>query len=343
LARLSLLISALFLSSVSSGAPLAPDGIFHDSGVQGGLIVHLGCGDGRLTAELGPGEEFLVHGLDPDPANVAEARKNIRAMSRYGVVSVELWSGPALPYEDDMVNLIVVEHAEAVTRQEIMRVLVPQGVAYVRRDGGWEKNVKPSNPKMDEWTHYLHDAGNNAVSSDELIAAPHQLRWVGGPRWVRHHDHMSSLMAQVSAGGRLFYIFDEGNTASMQFPARWAVIARDAYNGKILWKRRIEKWHPSVWPGKFGPARLPRRLVAGGDRVYVTLGIEAPLSALDASTGATIRTYEDTAATEEILFADGTLFLIVNESPVSYPDRSFPGLIHDTQSPTTATSWIGGN
>jgi len=323
----------------------APEGIaiLKATKTVGGLVVHVGCGDGRLTASLRGSESYLVHGLDRSPANIENSRRNIRSMNLYGPVSVELWAGRDLPYEDDMVNLVVVEDAASVSLQEITRVLVPRGVAYVRRDGRWEKETKPANPKMDEWTHYLHDAGNNAVSSDALIASPHQLRWVGGPRWVRHHDHMSSLEAQVSAGGRLFYIFDEGNTASMQFPERWAVIARDAFNGTVLWKRRIEKWHPSVWPGKFGPARLPRRLVASDDRVYVTLGIESPLSALDASTGETIRTYEGTAATEEILFAEGTLFLIVNESPVSYPDRSFPSFIYDTQSPTTATSWIGSN
>ena len=34
------------------------------------------------------------------------------------------------------------------------------------------------------------------------------------------------------------------------------------------------------------PVAVPRRLVAAGDRVYVTLGYQAPLTALDAATGA---------------------------------------------------------
>ncbi len=33
-------------------------------GVQGGLIVHLGCGDGRLTAALGASDRYLAHGMD---------------------------------------------------------------------------------------------------------------------------------------------------------------------------------------------------------------------------------------------------------------------------------------
>ena len=41
-----------------------------DASFTGGLIVHLGCGDGRLTAALGAGRGCLVHGLDTDAAIV---------------------------------------------------------------------------------------------------------------------------------------------------------------------------------------------------------------------------------------------------------------------------------
>ena len=40
--------------------------ILEASGIQGGLVVHLGCGDGKLTAALRAGDSFLVHGLDAD-------------------------------------------------------------------------------------------------------------------------------------------------------------------------------------------------------------------------------------------------------------------------------------
>mgnify|MGYP001054875620 CR=1 FL=1 len=41
------------------------------TGVQGGMIVHLGCGDGTLTADLRASDRYLVQGLDTDPARVA--------------------------------------------------------------------------------------------------------------------------------------------------------------------------------------------------------------------------------------------------------------------------------
>ena len=47
-----------------------------------------------------------------------------------------------------------------------------------------------------------------------------------------------------------------------------------------------------------------------------TLGIDGPVSAIDAATGETIRTYRGTEATEEMIVADGVLFLVVNDNPV---------------------------
>ena len=35
-------------------------GVVEDSGVKGGLVVHLGCGDGKLTAALRVNDSYLV-------------------------------------------------------------------------------------------------------------------------------------------------------------------------------------------------------------------------------------------------------------------------------------------
>ena len=61
---------------------------------------------------------------------------------------------------------------------------------------------------------------------------------------------------------------------------------------------------------------MPRRLVAIGDTIYVTLGIDAAVTAVDAADGKALRTYAGTAGTEEIVVRDGVLFLVVNPNPV---------------------------
>ena len=303
------------------------------SGVQGGLIVHIGCSKGELTATLGQGDAYIVHGLDTDGKMVSAARAHITSLGRYGKVSVDTFDGGTLPYIDNLVNLVVAEELGDVRMDEIMRVLAPGGTAYVKHDGTWNRQVKPRPNDIDEWTHYLHDATGNAVAHDTVVGPPRRMQWVGSPRWGRHHDHMSSVSAVVTSGGRLFYIVDEAPRFSILIAPEWKLVARDAFNGTILWKRSIGQWYNHLHPLKSGPAELPRRLVAQADRVYVTLGLDAPISVLDAATGRTIRTYNNTAGTDEILVSDGlVLALIGGESAPSATAKPKPENLKDPSS-----------
>jgi outer membrane protein assembly factor BamB len=310
------MISAWILCAALAAAASAQEArrILDAAGVKGGLIVHLGCGDGKLTAALRGNDSFIVHGLDSDAKNVDAARKHIRSLGLYGKVSAELWDGKRLPYVDNLVNLIVAGDECRVASDEIMRVLAPNGVVLTHHALRITLR-KPRLKEMDDWTHYLHDPSNNAVSRDTLVGPPRHLQWIAGPRWSRHHDHMSSVSAMVAANGRMFSIVEEGPRAAVWLPPQWALVARDAFNGTVLWRQSIAQWNTHLWPLKSGPNQLPRRLVAVGDRVYVTLGINSPVTALDAATGKTLRTYDGTAFTDEILLADGTLFLLVGGAP----------------------------
>lgn len=318
------LVFAVARTAMAGDAGPRPDDeqarrILAAAGVQGGLVVHLGCGEGRLTAALRASDSYLVHGLDADAGNVDKAREYIQARDLYGPVSVDRFDGRRLPYIDNLVNLLVAEDLGGVPMTEVTRVLAPNGVAYIQRNGTWSKTVKPRPRAIDEWTHYLHDPQGTMVARDTVVGLPRRLQWVGGPKWLRNHDFMSSLNGLVSSGGRIFYIIDEGLRNHMYLPARWVVVARDAFNGTILWKRRIDLWFPHTWPFKSGPGHLPRRIVADGDRVYVTLGINAPLSVLDAATGRTIRTYAHSKGTAEIVLSDGVLFLVVDPDKKPFP------------------------
>ena len=164
------------------------------AGVKGGLIVHVGCGDGRLTAALYRGSTFRVHGLDADPERIQQARGFIRSTGLYGPVSVEQWGRSRLPYGDNLVNLLVIEELAQVPMREAMRVLVPGGVAYVKRGSAWRKEVKPRPQDTDEWTHYLHDASGNAVAHDEVVGPPRHIQWVAEPRHTRSHRHRSRFV-----------------------------------------------------------------------------------------------------------------------------------------------------
>jgi len=316
---LTVLTTAVGADTNSSSSAEEARRILASTGVQGGLIVHFGCGDGELLAELGDDARFIVHGLDADAENVARARARVLSRGLDGRVSADRCDGRKLPYVDNLANLFVARDVGELPAGEVERVLCPGGVALVHRNGRWLKRTKPWPNEIDEWPHYLHDPQGTMVSSDEVVGLPRRLQWVGDPKWMRNHDFMASLNGMVSSGGRIFYITDEGLRNHIYLPARWTVVARDAFNGTLLWKRSIDSWFPHTFPFKSGPGHLPRRIVADGDRLYVTLGITAPLSVLDAATGKTIRTYDQTKATEEIVLSDGVLYLLVDPDKTTFP------------------------
>ncbi|NOX56935.1 MAG: PQQ-binding-like beta-propeller repeat protein [Planctomycetes bacterium] len=304
--------SSAFAASPTSPGQQAAE-VLRTSGVTGGLVVHIGCGDGRLTVALRANDRYLVHGLDADARHVQKARQNIRAAGLYGPVAVEQWVGERLPYADSLVNLAVVESPELVAAAELMRVLVPGGVALIRQKDGWKKLTKDWSADLGEWTHFLHGADNNAVARDQRVGPPRRLQWLAEPRFARSHEHLASISVVVSAGGRLFAIVDEGPTESVVLPSKWRLVARDAFNGVLLWKRPIRRWESQLRGFRTGPPQVQRRLVAVGNRVYVTLGYGEPISVLDAATGRTLQVFEGTEGTEEITFRDGRLYLLLGE------------------------------
>ncbi len=316
-------ISIITASIAKGDAAKQAAEILHATGTSGGFVVHLGVGTGELTAALRQSASFQVQGLDREPAIVDAARRKLQSLGVYGDVAVDRLVGNELPYVDNFVNLLVAEQLEPVAMQEVMRVLVPNGVAYIKSDGStWKKVIKPRPKNIDEWSHYLHDASGNGVAHDDVVGPPRHLQWVGSPRWSRHHDRMASMSALVSTNGRMFYIMDEGSRISIQMPPKWKLIARDAFNGTVLWKRDIETWQSHLWPLKSGPTQLSRRLVSTHDSVYVTLGYDAPLVALDAATGETKMTFAETASTEEIITIGGKIFVVVRKGKAELADYS---------------------
>jgi outer membrane protein assembly factor BamB len=308
-------VATVALSGVSTQAAEFPTP--QTAGVHGGLIVHVGGMHPNKTANLYESEAFLVHGLDQDPIAVMLTRDDLMNRGIYGPVTVEHWASPLLPYSDGVVNMLIVEEPETIDESEILRVLTPGGVAFVLDEtngaSSWARIDKPRPDEIDQWTHYLYDASGNAVAHDELIAPPNHLRWEADPKRTRDHDAQASMSAMTSSNGRLFYIIDEGPTSLVHEPATWKLVARDAFNGKLLWKRDVGDWITHLHYFRTGPVQLPRLLVSIEDRVYVTLGFGSPVEVLDATTGETLEVFTDTENVEEFVIEDGVLLAVIGE------------------------------
>ncbi|OPX24161.1 MAG: hypothetical protein B1H04_02610, partial [Planctomycetales bacterium 4484_123] len=308
------------------------------SGVKAGLCIHLGRADGQLAAALARGG-MLVHCWYADRAGVQRARALLQAAGLYGQVAVDGGQLSALPYADDLADLVVVDDLPGALRaglslKELLRVLRPGGVGLVGRRAGaalseaelkrllasaqvgeyrlvrqaglWARIVKPRPAGMDEWTHRAYDAAGNCVSRDTALGPLVGLRWLAGPIWPMGTGYQVSNGGMVCAGGRLFAVTLNEVSNCRQLPQtrnqRWFLVARDAYNGLLLWSRRIRR----------GPVRdgqgLARALVAVGDEVYTALGPE--VVALDAATGEVRRTYgAEPSVRLQLAVRGGTLFV----------------------------------
>jgi len=317
--------------------------LVRQSGASGGICAVIGADDAELPMALSQQGRFVVHCLDRDPARCESLRKAICERGAYGTVSAGTFDGAALPYTDNLINVAVLA-GEPVGAAEALRVLAPLGTGFVRDAGDaaraelraagaedlsvldaggtkWLAFRKPWPADIDEWTHYLHAADGNPVAADRVVGPPRHYQWLAGPTWLRSHETDSSVSTLVTAGGRLFYITDEAPISlagDHALPDKWSLAARDAFNGVLLWKVPIRRWGWREWknswfntrPGDV-PLNIQKRLVASGDKVYVTLGYHAPVSQLDARTGEILRTYDGTDPTGEVLLVGGTLVLSV--------------------------------
>jgi outer membrane protein assembly factor BamB len=293
--------------------------VLSDAGVQRGIIVQLGCGDVQRCLDLHNRGKYVVQAIDSDSGKVAAARKKIQSQGSCGVVSARVLSGARLPYLDNLVNLLIADDSLGVSEQEMLRVVRPLGAVLIRKGDAWRKVTKPWPEGMDEWSHFLRDATGNAVSSDKNIAPPRRLQWSASPLWGRSHETNNSVAALVTAGGRMFSIFDYGLTG-MEDPRlgqKWALVARDAFNGTVLWRRPLKTWGLDAWKTRalrFFGGSMARRLVADRDRVYVTLDYGGAVRILDAGTGKILGGIPNTRGAMEILVSSGQVIVACRQA-----------------------------
>ncbi|MCH8218719.1 MAG: PQQ-binding-like beta-propeller repeat protein [Planctomycetes bacterium] len=208
--------------------------------------------------------------------------------------------------------------------QQLAETLRGLGAAHVESmdlDTPWLKITKAWPKQIDEWTHFLHGPDGNPVAQDSIVGPPRHYQWIAGPTWAQSHESDTNLRCLVTGRGRLYFIVNETPTSLAgpeSPPDKWFLQARDAFNGTLLWKRPIKDWGWRQWkpswftprPGVI-PLNLDKRLVAAGEKLYVTLGFRAPVSEVDGRTGEILRTFAGTERTSEILHLDDSLVLTV--------------------------------
>jgi len=281
--------------------------ILAEAGRTRGFCVDLGCGSGELALAIAGKSEMFVHALAADAKSLAVARRRLGASGLYGSrVAVEAGSPSRLPYPDYCANLIVRGDLMAggggkMNWKEVHRVLQPGGLAWIGQGasaagggakltaealraqlraagikdfqvvtagGVWAKIRRGRPAGMGDWGHSGRGGPDNThCANDDLVRAPFQTLWINGPRSFTKYGW------PLIANGRVFL----RHGGMPREDSRWKpptepdlVQAFDAYNGILLWQRRL-------------PERLGRGFVAAGDQVLAAAG--AKLYALHAADG----------------------------------------------------------
>jgi outer membrane protein assembly factor BamB len=234
--------------------------------------------------------------------DVQATRKQLADAGLYGTrIAIHNVASDPLPYADYFANVVIfhVETADDLQRTsaaEIYRVLRPYGGTAVIRcsdalrgavDRWLASGDLPAHTRRDEevgiriergplpgagaWTHQYADAGKSGSSDDQLVRLPLQTLWFGsiGPADIVSRHYRTP--APVAVGGRMF-------VAGIDL-----LHAVDAYNGRILWERRL----PGV--GRWPAAYRGGSIAADEDAVYALQ--QATCLRLDPQTGKTLFAY----------------------------------------------------
>ena len=214
----------------------AAEKILAETGVKKGYALVLDCGEGRLAYELAKRTDLNIVGLEQDPEKLAVARKSLDAAGLLGErIVVEPWDMPSLP--DYFANLIVSDGMlltgqTAGTTEEGRRILRPWGgkaCLSFHRDGQvtWRTYVQDALEGAGAWAQQYCDPQNTACSGDELVYGPLGVLWFGEPGPMGMVERHACAQSPVSMNGRLFMEGEE------------TIMAVDAFNGTLLWKREI--------------------------------------------------------------------------------------------------------
>jgi outer membrane protein assembly factor BamB len=244
----------------------AAEEIVRATGVRQGYCLDLGCGDGRLAYELARRTELRIVAVDPDPGNVAAARRSLDEAGLYGArVTVHRAELDRTGYPEFFADLIVsalsvAEGRRAVPAGELRRLGRPYGgVVCLGRPGGMETSVRGPLEGAGNWTHQYADPANTGCSTDTAVRGPLGVLWFGDPGTTGMLPRHGHPPGPLFVDGRL-YVEGDGFVRCV-----------DGYNGRVLWQTDVEGIGVGLYPPetRMGVVIFGSNICASRDSVYV--------------------------------------------------------------------------
>lgn len=256
---------ATFAATSGPAAPTTPQDLKTIGTTRGVVaVVEPGAGDTARILDLARASELTLYVQSSDQQRAAALQQAAdQAGLLGGRVFVDAGPADAIGLADNVADAVLAL-GPGTRDNEFLRVLRPRGTAHL----GQRRLVKPVPAGMDDWSHPYHGPDNNPQSKDQLAKGDLRTQFLGFP--------LFSPMPQQSvvAGGRVFKAFGHIAHKANQNEVLNTLMAINAYNGTILWKRPL--------PEGFMIHR--NTMVATDDALY--LGDHESCKVFDAATGA---------------------------------------------------------
>lgn len=264
-----LLVCVNVVAAQATALADAADVAIEKAGVKRGIGVVIGLpktGGPEFVTGLAKGSDLLIYFQAADYAEATEVRQAADAADLLGKrVFVDCGDGGLIHLADNLADVVLVapSAASSVVRPEVLRVLHPGGKALL----GSEEILKPFPKGTDHWSYPYHGPDNNPQSADKLARAPYLTQFIAEPKFA------PSPAVTVAAGGRVFRACGHLAHRSNQNAMLNTLLAVNAYNGEILWKRPLSE----------GFMVLRNTIIATPEVLY--LADDESCKLLDAATG----------------------------------------------------------
>jgi outer membrane protein assembly factor BamB len=205
--------------------------ILKRAGISRGICVLLedkGC---KLAINLAQQSEFLIYVQLTRADDTEIARRAADDAGFYGTrIFVERGELGRIHIADNLVDVLVAaEKGTNITESEALRVLRPEGKAFIGR----KRLTKPFPEGIDEWSHPYHGPDNNPQSEDEIARAPYLTHFLADPFYAPFPQ------VTVASGGRVFQAYGHIAFHEREEALLNSLVAYNGYNGTVLWKRKL--------------------------------------------------------------------------------------------------------
>lgn len=210
---------------------LTADQILEKVDVPRGILAIVGDTTEHLAIALAQRSELIVYTQLQSGSNLEQCRSRTDKEGFLGSrIYLETNNSNSIHLADNIADAVIVLNANKnITEDEMMRVLRPEGKAFI----GTNVISKPFPIGVDDWTHPYHLPDNNTQSDDKVITAPYMTQFLANPQYA------PATQVTVASAGRVFKGF--GNVAFHEREEAYLnkLVAFNGYNGTMLWQRDL--------------------------------------------------------------------------------------------------------